>query len=427
MSDKENVLLKNKHILLSIDEQLDPSYKKELHYIKSNFCGVVFSDMDSLDKHNHQLDTMSHSMLYFCGNVEKIQNELVKNMQFKLINVIKDLSYNYENNHDNYKLIDIGQVPINIHNVGVYFRNQFNPDKDHFTSINNEHQFQALTESTKATDAFRTGIYLTNVSSESKDVEEIKFRLLRCSSNLHGPTDNFRNSDTEIVNQVNDIAECFYETKTELNHVLAQIYQNKIVTTDTKSIERKAKIKEHSDKTKDMPRNGLIAFCTFYKNYSNGNFNDLGHVKKSKDDLYDYCYKNKSVLTRMRFRLKKMVTDPSLKKVFDITLYPNSVFLISLLTNRLYTHEIIPSGLQIDKIPTRLGYVVRCSNTEAVFKNNQTYINENGNYIKLEESDINEIKVLKDLYFKENVTDDMINYSKFYFSMNKGDYEKPII
>lgn len=67
-----------------------------------------------------------------------------------------------------------------------------------------------------------------------------------------------------------------------------------------------------------------------------------------------------------------------MKTNFDITLYPNSVFVMSLDMNRLYTHEIIPSILPIDRIPTRMGYVIRCSKTNAIFKNEQTYIiNEN--------------------------------------------------
>ena len=34
---------------------------------------------------------------------------------------------------------------------------------------------------------------------------------------------------------------------------------------------------------------------------------------------------------------------------------------------------------------------------------------------------------LKDLYFKENCTDELINYGKFHFSLNSGDYLKPTV
>jgi hypothetical protein len=105
-----------------------------------------------------------------------------------------------------------------------------------------------------------------------------------------------------------------------------------------------------------MPRNALMAFCTFYKNYQGNDFlpEELTKFKKSQDDIFDYVYKSTSVLTHLRFRLKNMVEDETLTKHFDVILYPNSVFLMSLNTNRLYTHEIIPSTLPVDSIPTRL-------------------------------------------------------------------------
>src|SRR4029079_17700858 len=131
--------------------------------------------------------------------------------------------------------------------------------------------------------------------------------LLRCSTNLDGPTDSFRATDNEIISKVNNICEQFFQTKTDLNHVLAQVYNNASI----EGKERKAKISEHSDKTKDMPRNGLIAFTTFYQ------FNDNKDVKKHKDNAFDYYYKDTSVLTRLRFRLKKDVNDPKLFKHFD--------------------------------------------------------------------------------------------------------------
>lgn len=413
----ESILLRHKHILICIDEQLTYqtlTMNKEIKYIKTNFCGIVFSDIKSFNDHDYSSD----SLVYLCGDIMENYNK-IQNIPKELTNVIENLSYNYTKDSGNYNLVNIGQIPVNIHNVGVYFRNFFDSNKNYFNSINNEHQFQALTESNKPSDAFRTGIYLTKVEEINN---EIKFSLLRCSSNLHGPSDNFRNTDNEIINQVNNIAEYFFHEKAQLNHVLAQIYKNKIINTETKNIEKKAKIKEHADKTKDMPKNGLIAFCTFYKD-----LHDLTHIKKSSSDFFDYRFNNVSVLTKIRFRLKKTVTDTSLIKMFDIILYPNSVFLISLLTNRLYTHEIIPSTLRISQIPVRMGYVIRCSKTEAVFKNNQTYINENGIHIKLEESTEVKKKELKDLYFKENITDEIINYGKFYFSLNNGDYEKPIV
>jgi hypothetical protein len=403
----ENKLLIKKHILLCIDEQmiqLNQSYAKELDYIKNNFCGLLINNYDDIEK-----NYVANSIIFVCGNIEQI----CANIQNKTIYVIKQLSENYYDNQS-YKVVDIGQVPINVHNQGIFFKKFF--DTNYFNLVETQHEFQTLTESNKPNNALRKGIYLSKVLEED---DELKFNLLRCSSNLSGPTDNFKSADNEIIDKLNNIAEQYFENKVEFNHVLAQIYYN--------DMGKKAKIKAHSDKSKDMG-NGLISFCTFYKSYSEDKFegNEFINVKKSKDDLYDYYYKNASVLTKLRFRLKDSVVNrEGLVKEFSVTLYPNSVFIINLLTNRLYTHEIVPSSLPTNLLPIRLGYVVRCSNTYAKFKDNQTYIVKDGQYMKLEKANENDIEKLRELYFKENTTDEVINYGDIYFSMNDGDYMRP--
>ena len=398
MADKENTIV-NKHLLVCFENQ--PSV--ELDYIKNNFCGIVLSDVDNINKYLVQPNTI----IYLCGNIKYIYDNI--NIVNENCYVIKELSYNYENHN----MIDTGKVPINVYNVGVYFRNFFD-NKKYFELLTTEHQFKTLTESNKAGIALRKGIYLTKV--EQID-DKINFNLLRCSTNFNSPTDNLRNTDIEILDKVNNIAQLFFKEKVEFNHVLAQVYEN----TKSDGKERKAKIKAHSDKTKDMSKNALIAFCTFY---------DMNKLDQTIIDC-NYCYKSKSgnelrtsILTKLRFKLKPMVADPNLVKQFDITLYPNSLFIIPLSTNRLYTHETVSSSLPIDKIPTRLGYVVRCSNTKAVFMNNKTYINGN---IELKHPNENEIEYLKQLYYKENKTDEFVYYNNIIFSMNEGDYMKPII
>lgn len=418
---KENVLLNTKHVLFhnNVETKL---FTEELEYIKTNFCGIVLSDIDSLKSNRCGANTI----IYLCGDLEKI-NKQVELKYYNTVNVIEELSSNYTNNTLAYNLINLGEVPINLYNTGVFFRKLFNTEIDLYNNIVNEHKFQSLTQSNKPGIAFRKGIYLTKV--EEADNKDINFNLLRCSTNLDGPTDNFRETDTEIISKINAVGQYFFKEKIELNHVLAQTYHNSYSVKDDVKKEKKAKIKEHSDKTKDMPKNAIMAFCSIYKDYSNDGFNgeDLP-FKKSKEDPYDYCFKNTSVLTILRFRLKKEVTDETMKKIFDITLYPNSVFIMPLSTNRLYTHEIIPSTLPIDKIPTRMGYVVRCSNTNAIFKNDQTYIVSHGHNRKLEESTAAGVKELKDMYYRENTNIEMIDYeNKFFFSLNSGDYTKPIV
>jgi hypothetical protein len=101
-------------------------------------------------------------------------------------------------------------------------------------------------------------------------------------------------------------------------------------------------------------------------------------------------------------------------------------YIIPLSTNRYYTHEVKPSILNSDKIPTRLGYVARCSNVEAVYFNNQTYIIENKNLIKLEAITESKQQDLKETYYEENCTEKMVDYGEVDFSMNLGDYQRPI-
>lgn len=410
MRSRENELQLNKNILLFFipDEQVEPDESNlEINYLKNNFCGKVITDIKELNKINY------NPLIYLYGDIQGILDE-IENKDGKIFCVISELSHNY-NIDDNINIINLGQVPINIHNVGVFFRQFFNGGKNYFELLNKEHQFQSLTESNKEGSSYRKGLYITKVEEIN---DATNFNLLRCSTNLDGPTDNFRTTDYEIISTVNNISKYFFEQEIELNHVLAQVYNN--IKIDGK--DKKAKIKDHSDKTKDMPGNGLIAFCTFYQ------FNNFTkELHTPKDNIYDCHYKNTSVLTRLRFRLKKCVNDENLAKSFDVVLYPNSLFIISLLTNRLYTHEIIPSHLPVDKLPTRLGYVIRCSNTKAVFKDGHTFIKDKNELIKLEESTIEKEKLLRNTYYKENALADIIEYGKVDFSFNKGDYLKPLL
>ena len=219
---------------------------------------------------------------------------------------------------------------------------------------------------------------------ETKE-DGIHFNLLRCSTNFDGPTAEFAFIDNDIIYQVNETANQLFDQPVKFNHVLAQIYENvAVVDNDTKKIkEKKAKIKNHSDKTKDMPRNGLIAFCTFYSS-----------------DIEKYKFEDTSALTRLRFRRKNSDFE------FIVPLYPNSLLIISLSTNRHYTHEITPSTLSIAHLPIRLGYVIRCSNTEAIFKEkeNATYIRKQDRDYRLEPPTVKDIEELRAKYLEENKT-----------------------
>lgn len=378
-----------------------------------DFCGSVIA----IDDLCAGLHSFSQKNVYLCGDISKVSFQTLNAAE--RIFVIRELAhgYNEDNDRKTWTLVNLGQVPILVHGVGVYYRCFFDLGFDHFNRICTDHTFQTLTESTKPGKAHRTGIYLTPVMQDS---EELHFRLLRCSTNLSGPTENFRTHDRCIVDALNQEAAFIFQNQASLNHVLAQIYHNTPATAQKQS---KAKISAHADKTKDMPVNGIMAFCTFY--------DQLDKLRPLIKDTFDYGYKGISGLTKLHFRLKESVAESPggiLLRQFTLTLYPNSVFFMPLSTNRLYTHEIRSSTLDAELLPTRLGYVVRSSSTEAVHKNGHTFLKRDGKLVKLVPPTIEGIDELRKLYAQENKTQAFIDYGdKFLFSMNAGDYSAPRI
>lgn len=374
-----------------------------------DFCGSVIT----VDKVASGLPGFSRKTVYLCGDISRA---LDLNLEAaERIFVIRELSHEYSEDGA-WSLVEQGQVPILVHGVGVYYRCFFDPRFDYFNRICAEHTFQSLTESTKPGTARRTGIYITPVE---QDGDELHFRLLRCSTNLSGPTENFRANDRHIVDALNREAAFIFQDQAPLNHVLAQIYHNTPAVAEQK--QSKAKISAHADKTKDMPPNGIMAFCTFYDH--------LDKLRPLTSDAFDYGYKETSGLTRLRFRLKEPALDSPefpFPPQFTVTLYPNSVFFMPLSTNRLYTHEIQASTLDAARLPTRLGYVVRCSNAEAVHKNGTTFLKKYGKLVALEPPGPDRLDELRRLYAEENKTSAFIDYGdKFLFSLNQGDYIAP--
>ncbi|MEY9927515.1 hypothetical protein ABH926_002149 [Catenulispora sp. GP43] len=355
--------------------------------------------------------------VYLCGDVSEISGHLLDTAA--RVFVVRELAQGYpEDAGSPWTLIDIGRVPMRVHGVGVYYRRFFEPGADHFGRISAEHEFQSLTESTKPGTAHRSGIYLTPVT---RDGDELHFRLLRCSTNFSGPTEGFQPTDRDVVDALNREATTVFDNPAPLNHVLAQIYHNTLATAERK--QSKAKISSHADKTKDMPGNGIMAFCTFY--------DGLDTLRPLAGDAFDYGVKNASALTRLHFRLKKPAEErdeAAFPAQFALTLYPGSVFFMPLSTNRLYTHEIRPSMLDADLLPTRLGYVVRCSSAEAVHKDGQTFLKAAGELVQLEPPTPEGMDELRRLYAEENRTSAFIDYGdEIFFSMNMGDYDAPRI
>ncbi|NJK32123.1 MAG: hypothetical protein HC927_06750 [Deltaproteobacteria bacterium] len=403
MSNTEARIVKTNVILLVLSALEDEA-------LVEHFCGTVLTAADL----SARLPSFAGKTVYLCGDIARaagLEHELSAAAR---VLIVKQLS-RYDDGVP-WPLVDVGRIPILVHDVGVLIRRFFDPDVDYFGQIQAEHAFQSLTESTKPGTAHRTGIYLTPV--ERAD-DELYFRLLRCSSNFSGPTENFRATDNAIVDALNAEAAELFENAARLNHVLAQIYWNAPATASSK--QTKAKIKGHADKTKDMPDNGIMAFCTFYDR--------LDELQPLATDPFDYGQKRASALTRLHFRLKPPVAERpgcTLVQQFSVTLYPNSVFFMPLSTNRLYTHEIRPSQLDPSQLPTRLGYVVRCSSRAAVYKDGHTFLDIDGTLVELEPPTPAGMAELRKLYAEENRTDEFIDYGdEFRFSMNAGDYSKP--
>lgn len=390
-------------------------------YILDNFFGVITHSKEELLR---AIAQQRRAHVYCIGNLSNCS--FLFDLETTTVLIVHELSTQYEEliaANRNVKLTVNGKVPINVHNVGVMFRCFFDTQRNYFGEIQSKHSFQSLTESNKPGTAFRKGIYLTNVEKNRGDGGQqngdvLSFHLLRCSTNLQGPTDNFSDVDREILHDANTVVEQCFDHPGELNHVLAQIYFN--TRNETSNKETKAKISRHSDKTKDMPSNGLLAFVSFY------DFANVTNVSSETDEFDLVYHKKTSILTQLEFVLKDPQKHPHLEKQFRVTLYPNSLFVISLETNRLYTHEIKPSSLPIEHIPTRMGYVIRCSNRKAVFRNGQTYILDENNVEKPLQNINSEVaSIIKERYMLENLTDSVISYPLIQSSLNSGDYLMP--
>lgn len=201
MSDNENVMITKKHYLILVQKQLVLNkinkfnelsekeinkFKNEIDYLEKNFCGNVINSLEQIIKINS--DNLTN--IFIMGDIEKnIQNIKNHNICYKKIFIINELCWgNFVIYPDDYiQIINLGNVPININNVGIYFRNCFNTQTNWFKSVSEEHKFQSLTESNKESNAFRTGIYLTPVEIlDTNNSNKVKFNLMMSSTNFEG-------------------------------------------------------------------------------------------------------------------------------------------------------------------------------------------------------------------------------------------------
>jgi len=382
-----------------------PGYEAQAEAIASlseRFFGEVL-----VDPATPPLGSEENRRVYLCGDLRGVS------LGDETPLVIAELSLGHEALGTGVRRVRVGQVPISVHGLGVLFPELFDAS-DWFGRLTTQHAFQALTESDKPSAAARTGIYLSEVRRTEAG---LRFHLLRCSSNLAGPTDSFRAADHAILRALRDAAAPLFDRAVDINHVLAQVYNNAALPSGK---ERKARIGAHADKTKDMHPDGILAFCSFYDAQA------LARLQVSKSDPYDRVHGSQSGLMRLHFKRKDDVDGQGGVPAFDVPLYPNSVLLVPLSTNRLYTHALRPSMLNADRAATRLGYVARCSAREAVFTDGRTHLVEGDRLVPLAPISVDGVRGLREDYRRENSSAEPIEYGALPFSMNAGDYLSPI-
>jgi len=443
----------------------------------AKFCGQVF-----VSKHSQDLpydDFVCEgievkSMIYFCGDVQQHFQHLKAFSKYKIIR-----EYSTSLPKDETNIISYKNVPVIVgKDSGVFIPECFDTTQDYFQRFGAAHNYQSLTESNKGNKSYRDGLYLSSVFQNENG--GLHFDLLRCSTNFQGPTENLRDVDREILDVTNIMLSKLWTNSHVVNHVLAQRYNN---VKTTNGGQKKAKIPAHSDKSKDFNQcdidQNMICFATFYSRapsdppVSPRRLSTAGHLqaeyallaalpdesaarplpalyekeekKNKKEEKKLETKKTKtSVFTKLRFRVKKVVPmtwrewvehlfvpieqAPSHLESFDVTLTPHSLLMINQATNRFFTHEIMPSPLEIQHLPTRLGYVMRTSGTRAVYEDGKTWIFDKNNKKQLlmppTEKDQH---ALKTLYRMENTRVKQVDYPPIYFSMNQGDYQAPIV
>lgn len=378
--------------------------------IEEKFFGTVVKTADQIAS----LD-FAYKNVYICGDAALTLSLIKGRFVACTAKVVEDLAENIPENHQN--RITSDELPTKVFGVGVFYNKMpYLPRGINlFSAIQSAHTLQDLRESDKEGVSFRKGIYLSDVDYFTNG--DLMFNVLRCSTNLDGPTDRFTCVDKVLLEALNTASHNCFDNAATINHVLLQRYENKN--------NKKAAIKEHSDKSEDMPSNAVMAFVTTY--------DPSTMPPEAKQEGNDWKYKKTSVLTRLQFRLKEGVTPTKdMPDAFDVLLYPDSVLFIPLSTNRLYTHCTKASVLPFDKIPERSSYVARCSNVQVLHcagdNTNYVIIDPKTGKKKAMQPITEESKEwLRNKYLEENRTAAVVDYGSepILFSMNKGDYLKP--
>ena len=148
----------------------------EIQSLQGGFCGeTVFSLEDVADR----LKEEKKKLVYIAGDVQLIWKTIPEFFRTSTF-VITDYSYHLEEVKKSFTPLEVrvGQVPRNVHGVGVWLPDFFDSKTDYFEEVQKAHPFRSLRLSTKPDEAYRTGTYLSRVWQEEKKTH---FHLLRCS------------------------------------------------------------------------------------------------------------------------------------------------------------------------------------------------------------------------------------------------------
>lgn len=375
-----------------------------MSYVKQNFCGRVISLLEEMPAFKVS------QLVFFAGDKEHAPAPSPH------LFVVQEYSTGFTGEEEGVLFVRLGQLPLNIHGLGVYWPEFFVSCQDWVSTIEAEHDLAPLQEGDKANFAIRKGCYVTAVTEEE---QQLRFRLLRCSTNFGAPTENIRATDMAILKTLNELAPAFFKNCATLNHELIQVYRPRL----SEKKEQRASIKPHSDKSEDFSARSVIAFCSFYEGYRGKGFPNRPEWKPRHP--FDWVYRETSILTRLVFRSK--TSSSSRPDSFEVVVHPGSIFMIPEEVNRQYVHEVKNSVLPIDKYATRLSVVARCSRAEAVFREGMTLLQTaSKKYQPLHAASPEDVALLKQLYLQENTQVPQVIYPfPLLFSLNRGDYMKP--
>jgi hypothetical protein len=146
---------------------LSEALRQELSILTSSFCGRVVNFATESFNGRTLAELAATKLaacpglhaLYMCGDVAQIL-PLIAHLPVEVrLFAVAELCSNVPPEQST---ISLGQVPINMHGVGVFFRRFFDR-RDYYEAVTREHEFQSLTLADKPGSAFRRGIYLTQV------------------------------------------------------------------------------------------------------------------------------------------------------------------------------------------------------------------------------------------------------------------------